>query len=132
MSLGGFYRRRRPSAAGALIGVLLYVALIPLHFVSQTTTALLKAELGDAYQVLCHGSAEPGEASGAHSKPAIPGTRCPYCQGLASFHIAFPALEALSLTPVLAWASAPRFDKQDAASQSRPIPQSRGPPILRI
>ena len=52
MSLKGLNRYRRIAGTSALLGILFYTALIPLHTVSEATTALLGAELADALTII--------------------------------------------------------------------------------
>lgn len=123
MSLQGIYRRRRSIGLSALMGLVLYASLIPLHTVSQITIALITAKLGDSYQVLC-ATGTPVNPDG----PGVPETKCPYCKGLATFHMALPAVAIFVITPVICWVAIALEHKHSAASALRPSPQSRGPP----
>jgi hypothetical protein len=132
MSLKGLYRCRRIAAASAFVGVLFYTALIPLHTVSEVTTALLGAELGDALNVICHGSVSATDASNRSTPatPAVPRKHCPFCQGLAAFQIAIVSANTLSITRVAVRAPASHLADEGLASTSLPAPQNRGPPTF--
>jgi hypothetical protein len=133
MSLKGLYRCRRIAAASALVGILLYTALIPLHIVSEATTALLGAGLGDGLNVICHG----GSAFADHTlngsvpaAPTVPQKHCPFCQGFAAFQVAIASANTLSIIRIAVRAPTPHLANDGLLSTSLRAPQSRGPPTF--
>lgn len=122
--MGGFRKEvwRRVAGAFALVGVLVYSALIPGHLVSQTINAVLFAELGTV--VICHSGGDP--ASDQTRKK----NDCPFCHGYGSFQIA-----ALGTSPTLvapahsARIFAPSPD-ESGPRLTASTPRSRGPPPL--
>jgi hypothetical protein len=84
-----------PAAAAALIGVLLYTALVASHIVSQATSlATPGAPAAVAQSVAtgepnCHESLpSPGKANDSNrGLPAPPAKKCPFCAGYAALHI---------------------------------------------
>jgi hypothetical protein len=133
MSLKGLYRCRRIAAASALVGILLYTVLIPLHMVSEATTALFGAELGDALNVICHGGSAFADHTSNGSVPAaptVPQKHCPFCQGLAAFQVGIVSANTLSITRVAVRGPAPHLANEGLPNTSLPAPQNRGPPTF--
>jgi DUF2946 family protein len=133
MGPGGLYRYRRIAGACALIGVLFYAALIPVHIVSEVSTALLGAELGDALDVICHGSlafADHTSNGSVPAAPTVPQKHCPFCQGLVAFQVAIASANTLSIIRIAVRAAAPDLTDEGLASTSLPAPQNRGPPAF--
>ena len=134
MSLGGLYRYRRIAGACALIGVLFYTALIPVHTVSEATTALLGAKFSDALTIICHGgSASASEHTpwdGSPATPVLPQKRCPFCQGFAAFQVAVASANSVSVIRVAVRAPAPHLANEGLPNTSLPAPQNRGPPTF--
>jgi hypothetical protein len=128
MSLQGLNRYRRIAGTSALLGILFYTALIPLHTVSEATTALLGAELADALTVICHsGHASNGSAPAA---PASPQKHCPFCQGFAAFQLAIAPAHNIGIVRLAVRAPAPHLTSAGLVSAIARAPQSRGPPII--
>ena len=72
-------------AALALLGILFYISLLPNHFVSELRQIYFAADLGNVSDVICQGS------KSHHSAPERGATDCPFCKGLAAFHLAITA-----------------------------------------
>jgi hypothetical protein len=92
--LGALYRHRRLPAAAALLGVLLYTALVSSHVVSQASLAAPNAaqasgQVAHAGDPDCHEHASPGK--GQSEFPASPKKKCPFCVGYAALHISILA-----------------------------------------
>jgi hypothetical protein len=130
MGLGGFHRHRRLASALALVGVLLYTALIPGHVVSQATAwALAGTQAGSelAFEPICH-SGGTQDPSGP-GKPSTPQKKCPFCTGYASFVTADAAIfsavipDAERVSPSLVV-----FDEGLVESEAK-RPNNRGPPL---
>ncbi len=90
MGLRGLYRHRRLPAAAALLGVLLYTALVTSHVVSQASLAAPNAaqasgQVAHAGDPDCHEHAPAGK--GESNIPASPKKKCPFCAGYAALHI---------------------------------------------
>jgi hypothetical protein len=76
MGLGDFHRYRHFVSALALVGVLLYTALIPGHGISQATAFLLADELDAALELSCHeGMEAEGNYEWAPRSPKREGRR---------------------------------------------------------
>jgi len=93
MSLRALRKHRHVPVAVALMSVLLYMALVTSHIVSQATLRALPAPGADTQNVIvgdasCHDSSS---ASNAHEpsrdRPASPPSKCPFCAGYAGFQI---------------------------------------------
>ena len=95
MGLSALHRHcRLPATAAALLGVLLYTALVASHIVSQATPRVLigahgataQAEMGDAgcHESL-HSAANTNDAN--RGVPAPPAKKCPFCAGYAALHL---------------------------------------------
>lgn len=135
MGLGDFHRHRRLASAFALVGILLYTALIPGHVVSQATALALAgasgpAEVETAFEPICHSGAlrasKPGEPSGPNKTPQ---KKCPFCTGYASFVTA----DAAASNAVIADAervppSLVVFDERLVERDAK-RPNNRGPPL---
>lgn len=127
MELGDFHRYRRLASAFALLGVLLYTALVPGHVISQATAFLLADEFGTALEMSCHEGMEVG--SSAPGEPSVPQKKCPFCKGYAPFMTALAGMsdagtidaERTTLQFVVA-------DDQAVQRMSR-HPHNRGPPL---
>lgn len=72
-------------AALALLGVLFYISLLPNHFVSELRQTLFALDIGNFADVIC----QSGKSH--HSAPERDATDCPFCKGLAAFHLAITA-----------------------------------------
>lgn len=135
MGLGDFHRHRRLSGVIALVGVLLYVALIPGHVVSQALSGSLAstqgAHAGDtgADEPICHRMMGGAKDPAAPGSPASPHKKCPFCTGYASFHTGLAAGSAVLI--VAAEPDVPAFASFDAATVASAVrhPQNRGPPL---
>jgi hypothetical protein len=95
MGLRALQRHRHLPAAAALIGVLLYTALVASHVVSQATSLALPGAPGAVAQSIttgdpgCH-ETQPSVAKPNNSNqdlPASPGKKCPFCAGYAALHL---------------------------------------------
>ena len=95
MSLRALRRHRHLPAAAALIGVLLYTALVASHVVSQATSLALPGAPGAVAQSIttgdpgCH-ETQPSAGKARESNrgfPASPTKKCPFCAGYAALHI---------------------------------------------
>ena len=95
MSLRALRRHRHLPAAAALIGVLLYTALVASHVVSQATSLALPDAPGAVAQFIttgdpgCH-ETQPSAGKARESNrgfPASPTKKCPFCAGYAALHI---------------------------------------------
>ncbi len=123
--MGGFRTGiwRRAAGALGLVGVLLYVSLIPNHFVSQTVNALIKAELGNV--IICHSGSGP-------QKDGLKDNHCPFCHGYASFHLATLTSGLTFLVPPKASGTFLPPKNESSLRRATLTPQSRGPPSLSI
>lgn len=132
MSLQGLHRYRRLTGVAALLGVLFYTALIPLHTVSEAT-ALLGAKLPI---VICHSGAtaasDRASNDSAPAEPAAPQKHCPFCQGFAAFQVAITPAHAIGIVRVAVRAPAPHLASEGFVSASVRAPQSRGPPTFPV
>jgi len=72
-------------AALALLGVLFYISLLPNHFVSELRQVLFAADIGNFADAIC----QTGKSH--HSGHERDATDCPFCKGLAAFHLAITA-----------------------------------------
>ena len=70
-------------AALALLGVLFYISLLPNHFVSELRQLLFAVDIGNFSDAIC----QTGK-SHHHSAPERDAPDCPFCKGLAAFHLA--------------------------------------------
>ena len=95
MGLRALRRHRHLPAAAALIGVLLYTALVASHVVSQATSLALPDAPGAVAQSIttgdpgCH-ETQPSAGKARESNrgfPASPTKKCPFCAGYAALHI---------------------------------------------
>lgn len=109
-------------AALALLGAVFYAYLLPGHIASQFAAQLHKADLASFAGAIC----APDSSAGTD----LPETKCPICQGLASFYVVLAPPDVALLNappregPVLV------ATRDDAALRKTPPPQSRGPPHL--
>ena len=87
-------RRSTFSAAFALLGVLFYIALLPNHFVSELRQTLFAADIGNFSDIICQ-SGKSHHSASSHSAPERDGTNCPFCKGLAAFHLAITATQPI-------------------------------------
>jgi hypothetical protein len=90
MGLRALRRHRHLPAAAALLGVLLYTALVTSHIVSQATHGAVPGAPGAAVRSVaigdhCHDSLPAsGKANGpSRGLPGSPPTKCPFCTGYA-------------------------------------------------
>jgi len=135
MGLGDFHRHRRLSGVIALVGVLLYVALIPGHVVSQALSGSLASMQAmhaggtGAGEPICHRMMGGAKDPAAPGSPAAPHKKCPFCTGYASFHAGLAASTAVLIVAVEP--SSPTFTGFDAAIVESAVrhPQNRGPPL---
>ena len=131
MVLGDLHRHRPVPAAAALVGVLLYTALVTYHTVSQVRLQLGDAKVEDAPESGCHESSAQSNTpkTSDPGAPASPQRKCPFCSGYAILHIAFvgsaPGYILLVETVVPLLHS---FD-QDFMGRPARTPQNRGPPF---
>jgi hypothetical protein len=97
MSLRALRRHHHLPAAAALIGVLLYTALVASHVVSQATSQALPGAPSAVAQSIttgdpgCH-ETQPSAGKARDSNrgfPASPAKKCPFCAGYAALHISF-------------------------------------------
>lgn len=121
---------RRIAGALALLGIVVYSALIPGHLVSQLRADLVQGKLGDAYGVMCQsgvaGKTAPGSEDGKSQ------TDCPFCKNFASFNFAAPAPEAILLKRPGANSVVLPEEAAIATYRDGQIPLSRGPPTLSV
>ena len=128
MGLGDFHRYRHLASAWALLGVLLYTALVPGHLISQATAALVTDELGASLEMSCHEGMEMGGSS-APGEPTAPQKKCPFCKGYAPF---MTALAGICDAGVLDTDQATtHFAVIDDGTVTRVAmrPHNRGPPL---
>lgn len=134
MGLGDFHRHRQLASAFALVGVLLYTALIPGHVVSQATARVLagadgQAGIALAFEPICHSgvarSPDPSKPSG----PSTPQKKCPFCTGYAAFVTAIVGdCDAGAIDAELVSPSLVVFDDGLVESEAK-RPHNRGPPL---
>ncbi|MET0528985.1 MAG: DUF2946 family protein [Microvirga sp.] len=83
------------AAAAALLGVLLYTALVAAHVVSQATSLATRGAHAAAAQSTatgdpgCH-ETQPSAGKAKDSNrglPAAPAKKCPFCAGYAAFQL---------------------------------------------
>ena len=85
-------RRHRLPAAAALIGVLLYTALVASHVVSQAKSLASPGAPGAVAQSIttgdpgCH-ETQPSAGKSNRGLPYSPAKKCPFCAGYAALHI---------------------------------------------
>jgi len=134
MGLGDFHRHRQLASAFALVGILIYSALIPGHVVSQATMHALagadgQAGLPAAFEPICHRGVERTHAPSKPGEPSAPHKKCPFCSGYASFVAADAAtfssviLDAERVSPSLVV-----FDEGLVEREAK-RPNNRGPPL---
>jgi len=119
----------------ALVGVLLYVALIPGHVVSQALSGSLASMQGaqaggtGADEPICHRMMGGAKDPAAPGSPASPHKKCPFCTGYASFHAGLAACTAVLIVAVEP--ASPTLAGLDAAIMESAVrhPQNRGPPL---
>jgi hypothetical protein len=130
--MGYLARYRGIAGACALVSVLFYAALIPVHIVSEASTVLLGAKFADALTVICHSGrvSAAGQALADRSPgaPAKPQERCPFCQGYAAFQLAIAPANMIGIVRVAVRAPTPPLSNEELASARLLAPQSRGPP----
>ena len=127
MGLGDFHRHsRRLAGALALVGVLLYTALVPGHVVSQAAALAHGGEPGLSAEIMCHaGIGVPHDPSA----PDKPSKQCPFCKGYASFMTSLAGIgDADVLNAERALPSLIVYD-EGRAEYAALRPQNRGPPI---
>ncbi len=135
MGMGDFHRHRRLSGVMALVGVLLYVALIPGHVVSQALSGSLASMQGThagdagADEPICHRMMGGAKDPAAPGSPTAPHKKCPFCTGYASFHAGLAACTAVLIVAVEP--ASPTLAGLDAAIMESAVrhPQNRGPPL---
>lgn len=121
---------RQIAGALALLGIVVYSALIPGHLISQLRADLVDAKLGDAYSVMCQSG-----VVGSHSADREDGksnTHCPFCKNFASFHFAAPAPVAVILKRSGTRSVVLPEGTAIAVYRGGQIPLSRGPPTLSV
>lgn len=130
MGLGDFYRARGIAGALALVGILLFTALVPGHVVSQATAFAFGDDGVIVAEMACHqGAAMPGTGNGPET-PDTPQKKCPFCKGYAAFMVALAAAPAdvaidAERIRIAAWAMSDRAVESLAKHTN-----SRGPPSL--
>ncbi|ODR98030.1 hypothetical protein AUC68_11030 [Methyloceanibacter methanicus] len=113
----------------ALLGVLLFTALVPGHVVSQAT-AFAFGDDGLTFEMSCHRGAAMQDAGHRPDTPDTPQKKCPFCKGYAAFMV------ALAAAPVTAMIDAERVRiatwamNEGAVRQVAKHTKSRGPPTL--
>jgi len=136
MSLRVLRRHCHFPTAAALIGVLLYTALIASHIVSQ---AAHRAPLSQVADIQNHDAGDPGchegpsPASNDHPGPNLPASpaKCPFCTGYAALHISVAGgyMDVLPFEPFdRSFASLGRH--QLVYSGSLPSWHPRAPPVF--
>lgn len=70
--------------------MLFYIALVPNHFVSELRQTLFAIDIGNLSDLIC----ENGK-SHHHSAPEPGAMDCPFCKGLAAFHLAITTTPAI-------------------------------------
>ena len=133
--MGDFHRQRRLAGMFALVGVLLYVALVPGHVVSQALSGSLAGMQGvqaggaGAEEPICHRMMGGAKDPAAPGNPTAPHKKCPFCTGYASFHTGLAAGSGVLI--VAAEPAAQPFASFDAAIVESAVrqPQNRGPPL---
>jgi len=132
--LGDFHRHRRLASAFALVGILLYTALIPGHVVSQATMRALagadgQAAIEAAFEPICHHSIARAQDPSKPGEPSAPHKKCPFCSGYASFVTADAAnYSAVILDTERASPSLVVFDEVLVECEAK-HPNNRGPPL---
>lgn len=134
--MGYLARYRGIAGACALVSVLFYAALIPVHIVSEASTVLLGAKFADALTVICHsGRAFASDHALGDRSPATPRKpqkRCPFCQGYAAFQFAIAPANMIGFIRVAIHAPESELASDGLASASWRAPQSRGPPSFPV
>jgi hypothetical protein len=134
MGLGDFHRHRQLASAFALVGILIYSALIPGHVVSQATMHALAGADGQAgvpaaFEPICHRGIARSQDPSKPGEPSAPHKKCPFCSGYASFVTADAAtssgvvLDAERVSPSLVV-----FDEGLVEREAK-RPNNRGPPL---
>jgi len=132
--MGDFHRHRRLASAFALVGILLYTALIPGHVVSQATARAFagadgQAGVETAFEPICHHSIARTQSPSKPGEPAAPHKKCPFCSGYASFVTAdAAAFSAVILDAERASPSLVVFD-EGLVEREATHPNNRGPPF---
>jgi hypothetical protein len=139
MGLRALRRHRHLPAAAALIGLLLYTALVTSHIVSQGTHATVRGAPGAAAHSVafgdldCHHSLPAaGKGNGpGRTLPDSPPTKCPFCTGYA---VLLVGVAGGSVDLVAAEAAAQSFESLGRAqlvySASLPSWRPRAPPAF--
>ena len=75
--------------------MLFYIALVPNHFVSELRQTLRAIDIGNLADLICH-TGKSHQSASTHSAPeqsssGQDSTDCPFCKGLAAFHLAITA-----------------------------------------
>ncbi len=124
MELGDFHKYRRLASLFALVGVLLYTALVPGHVISQATAHAQKGEFDLVVEMACHN----GPVDTRDTAPSTPDKTCPFCKGYAAFMTALPG--ACDTGILDAERPQPKFTllNEGVAEQAAHRPQNRGPP----
>ena len=94
MGLSALRKHSHLPAAAALLGVLLYTALVAAHIVSQATSLAARGAHTAAAQSVatgddCH-ETQPSAGKAKDSNgglPASPAKKCPFCAGYAALHL---------------------------------------------
>ena len=85
MELGDFHRLRGFASALALVGMLLFTALVPGHVVSQATAFVGDPDSIPFAEMSCHsGIALPVKQPDPDGS-GKPQEQCPFCEGYAAF-----------------------------------------------
>lgn len=69
----------------ALLGVLLFTALVPGHVVSQAMALAFSGDAESAAEMPCHNDTAMPAATDDPNAPDTPQKKCPFCKGYASF-----------------------------------------------
>jgi hypothetical protein len=134
MSVQGLYSYRRITGIFALVGILFYAALTPLHAASEANRMLLGAELAGALSIICHSRSSAASERPPHGAvpkaPVLPKKYCPFCQGCAAFQIAIAHANANLVPRVRIRAPVMDLAFERLVSMNSRAPQSRAPPAL--
>lgn len=139
MGLRALRKHCRLPTAFALIGVLLYTALVASHVVSQATPPVLMGAQGAHAQAVATGNPDchdlipaAGKSNGAdRNLPTPPSKKCPFCAGYAAFNVSLVGASTAVPHPEVA---SQRLRGLRSAQLIRPAnltsPRSRAPPLL--
>jgi hypothetical protein len=128
--LTDFHRARGFAAAFALLGVVLFTALVPGHLVSQATAFALDAESGSAAEMPCHEGMAMPATTPKPDRSDTPQEKCPFCKGYAAFMSVLAIAPDAGVIAAERVRIASRMISEGAVEHIAKQTNNRGPPSI--